>query len=81
MQLMIHTIRPGDVLTMTGPDGQSSDEFTLAETPGLRQDTVWIYREFDAPIVVGRTYGLESKFRLHSRRGERPAAGRHRSAS
>ena len=81
MQLMIHTIRPGDVLTMVGPDGQSSAEFTLAETPGLRQDTVWIYREFDAPIVVGRTYGLESKFRLHNRRDEQPIIGRHRATS
>lgn len=77
MQLMIHTIQPGDVLTMVGPDGETSDAFTLAETPGLRQDTVWIYREFDAPIVVGRTYGLDSRFRLHSRRDADVDGTRH----
>lgn len=68
---MIHTIAPGDVLTMVGPDGQRSEVFTLAETLGLRSDMVWIYREYDAPIIVARTYGLESSFHLHNRRGNR----------
>jgi hypothetical protein len=69
-RLMIHTIQAGDVLTMIGPDGARSDRFTLAETPGLRTDSVWIYREYDMPIVVDRTYGLDSKFDLHSRLSE-----------
>ncbi|WP_375481307.1 hypothetical protein [uncultured Jatrophihabitans sp.] len=74
MQLMIHTIQVGDLLTMIGPDGAESEPFTLAEPLGLRSDSVWIYREYDAPIVVDRCYGLDSSFRLHSRRnghGER----------
>lgn len=80
MKLMIHTVLPGDVLTMVGPDGAVSEQFTLAEPPGLRQDTVWLYREYDAPIVVGRTYGLESTFRLHTRRSDRGDVGRHHTA-
>jgi|tagenome__1003787_1003787.scaffolds.fasta_scaffold18987779_2 hypothetical protein len=78
MNLMIHTIRPGDRVTMVGPDGQHSDRFTLAEMPILRSDSVWLYREFDAPIVVERTYGLDSTFLLHNRRP--PRAGRHRAS-
>ena len=81
MQLMIHTVLPGDVLTMVGPDCAVSEPFTLAEPPGLRQDTIWLYREFDAPIVVGRTYGLESTFWLHSRRAGHEVDGRHRTNS
>ena len=76
MKLMIHTIQVGDVLTMIGPDGAESEPFTLAEPLGLRSDSLWIYREFDAPIVVGRSYGLDSTFRLHSRRPQQ--SGRHR---
>ena len=78
MRLMIHTIQVGDLLTMVGPDGAESEPFTLAEPLGLRSDTLWIYREFDAPIVVDRRYGLDSTFRLHSRRGQ--SVGRHRAA-
>ncbi len=79
-QLMIHTITAGDELTMIGPDGLRSDPFTLAEMPALRSGAVWLYREYDTPIVVDRTYGLESTFELHSRRGQRSdeAGGRHR---
>ena len=76
MKLMIHTIQVGDVLTMVGPDGDESEPFTLAEPLGLRSDSLWIYREYDAPIVVGRSYGLDSTFRLHSRRAQHN--GRHR---
>ncbi len=76
MRLMLHTIQVGDVLTMIGPDGAESDSFTLAEPLGLRSDTLWIYREYDTPIVVARSYGLESTFHLHSRRDEQ--SGRHR---
>ncbi|WP_375499090.1 hypothetical protein [uncultured Jatrophihabitans sp.] len=75
MKLLIHTIQVGDVLTMIGPDGAESEPFTLGEPLGLRRDTLWIYREYDAPIVVGRGYGLDSTFRLHSRRA--PQTGRH----
>ncbi len=78
MKLMIHTLQVGDVLTMVGPDGAESEPFTLAEQPGLRADAVWIYREYDAPIVVGRRYGLDSTFVLHSRRMHQ-TSGRHRS--
>lgn len=78
MNLMIHTIRSGDRLTMVGPDGQQSDQFTLAEMPILRSDSVWLYREYDAPIVVDRTYGLDATFVLHSRRP--PHVGRHRAS-
>jgi hypothetical protein len=70
MKLMIHTIQVGDVLTMVGPDGQQSEPFTLAELPRLSPDAVWVYRAYDAPIVVGRDYGLDSTFILHNRRGE-----------
>jgi hypothetical protein len=76
MRLMIHTIRVGDVLTMVGPDGQESEPFTLAEIPRLSSEAVWVYREYDMPIVVDRSYGLDSTFRLHSRGGDR--VGRHR---
>ena len=76
MNLMIHTIQPGDRVTMVGPDGQLSDQFILAEVPILRRDAVWLYRENDAPIVVDRTYGLDSTFVLHSRRP--PQVGRRR---
>ena len=79
MNLMIHTIQAGDVLTMVGPDGRRSDRFTLAEMPRLTSDSVWIYRTYDMPIVVGRRYGLDSTFELHSRRQEQ--AGRHRAES
>ena len=68
MRLMIHTVQPGDVLSMVGPDGKVSQRFTLAEIPVLRAEYVWIYRENDLPIVVDRVYGLESSFVLHSRR-------------
>jgi hypothetical protein len=72
MNLMIHTIQPGDQLTMVGPDGQRSAQFTLAETPILRGENVWLYREYDAPIIVERTYGLDASFILHSRRPGQP---------
>jgi hypothetical protein len=67
MRLMLHTIQVGDTVTMVGPDGQESDPFTLADTPRLTPDYVWLYRCNDAPIVVERTYGLESSFVLHIR--------------
>lgn len=67
MRLMIHTIQVGDTLTMVGPDGAASDPFTLVDVPRLTPDFVWIYRASDAPIVVDRTYGLESQFLLHER--------------
>ena len=67
MRLMIHTIHIGDVLTMIGPDGQRSAQFTLADHPRLSPEAVWIYRANDAPIVVERAYGLDSTFELHSR--------------
>jgi hypothetical protein len=67
MKLMIHTIRVGDVLTMVGPDGLHSERFTMSEIPRLSSDSVWIYRTYDAPIVVERGYGLDSTFILHSR--------------
>lgn len=74
---MINAIRVGDVVTMIGPDGVRSDMFTLAEVIDVTsKDVVWIYREYDAPIVVGRTYALDSVFELHSRRSER----RHRAS-
>jgi hypothetical protein len=76
MKLMIHTVQVGDALTMVGPDGQCSERFTLAELPRLTSQSIWIYREFDAPIVVDRGYGLDSSFVLHSRNGEH--IGRHR---
>lgn len=76
MQLMIHTIQVGDVLTMVGPDGLQSDLFTLAEMPRLTAEHIWVYREFDMPIVVDRSYGLDSTFVLHCRRGSQ--VGRHR---
>ena len=76
MRLMIHTVQVGDVLSMIGPDGAQSEPFTLAEPLGLRSETLWVYREHDAPIVVGRSYGLDSTFHLHSRREQR--SGRHR---
>jgi hypothetical protein len=69
MKLMIHTIQVGDVLTMVGPDGRHSEQFTLADLPRLSSDAVWIYRANDAPIVVERSYGLDSTFVLHSRVG------------
>ena len=69
---MIHTIQPGDRLTMVGPDGQRSEQFTLAEMPLLRGENVWLYREYDAPIVVDRTYGLDASFILHGRRPRQP---------
>ncbi|WP_375474654.1 hypothetical protein [uncultured Jatrophihabitans sp.] len=75
MRLMIHTIQVGDELTMIGPDGRRSERFTLADMPLLKPDTVWLYREFDAPIIVGRTYGLDASFELHSRRVIRPHGG------
>jgi hypothetical protein len=67
MNLMIHTIQPGDVLTMVGPDGRQSERFTLGDLPRLSTDAVWVYRANDAPIVVDRGYGLDSTFILHSR--------------
>ena len=67
MRLMIHTVQVGDTLTMVGPDGQASEPFTLADLPRLTPEFVWLYRCNDAPIVVDRTYGLESTFVLHSR--------------
>jgi hypothetical protein len=76
MRLMIHTVQIGDVLTMVGPDGSASEVFTLTELPRLTSDSIWIYRAFDAPIVVERGYGLDSTFILHSRNGEH--IGRHR---
>lgn len=79
MKLMIHTIQVGDVLTMVGPDGQRSDPFTLAELPRLSSDVIWIYRAYDAPIVVDRGYGLDATFVLHGRRTD-DHAGRHRAA-
>lgn len=67
--LMIHTIRAGDVLTMRGPDGMTSEKFTLAQPPSIAGGAhVWIYREFDAPLVVERGYALASTFVLHTRR-------------
>jgi hypothetical protein len=69
MRLMIHTIQVGDILTMIGPDGLRSARFTLADHPRLTQDTVWVYRANDAPIIVDRGYGLDSTFELHSRPG------------
>jgi len=71
---MIHTIHVGDVLTMIGPDGLRSARFTLSDYPRLSPDVVWIYRADDAPIVVERSYGLDSTFELHSRIGEQDAA-------
>lgn len=69
---MINSVRAGDVLTMIGPDGIRSDMFTLAEVIDIRgKDVVWIFREYDAPIVLGRTYALDSTFELHSRRAQR----------
>lgn len=67
MRLMIHKIEVGDTLTMIGPDGAESEPFTLADLPRLTADFVWIYRCDDAPIVVGRSYGLDSAFELHAR--------------
>jgi hypothetical protein len=67
MKLMIHTIQVGDVLTMVGPDGLRSERFTVGDLPRLSSDTVWIYRAEDAPIVVERSYGLDSTFIVHSR--------------
>jgi hypothetical protein len=69
---MIHTIRVGDVLTMVGPDGKYSEPFTLGDLPRLAADTIWIYRANDAPIVVGRDYGLGASFILHSRLARQP---------
>jgi len=69
MRLMIHTIQVGDTLTMIGPDGLRSARFVLADHPRLSQDAVWIYRANDAPIVVDRSYGLDSTFELHCRIG------------
>jgi hypothetical protein len=76
MRLMIHTVHVGDVLTMVGPDGEQSERFRLAELPRLTSDSIWVYRTYDAPIVVDRGYGLDSTFVLHSRNGEH--VGRHR---
>jgi hypothetical protein len=70
MNLMIHTIQIGDVLTMVGPDGRHSERFTLGDLPRLSPDAVWIYRASDVPIVVDRGYGLDSTFILHSRLAE-----------
>lgn len=70
MRLMIHTIQVGDILTMIGPDGLRSAQFTLADRPRLSPDAIWIYRASDAPIVVERAYGLDSTFELHSRLAE-----------
>lgn len=67
MNLMIHTIHIGDVLTMVGPDGRQSERFTLGDLPRLAPDAIWIYRANDVPIVVERGYGLDSTFILHSR--------------
>jgi hypothetical protein len=67
MRLMIHSIQVGDTVTMIGPDGQESEPFTLADKPRLTADFVWLYRCNDAPIVVERTYGLDSVFELHAR--------------
>ncbi|GAB2478173.1 hypothetical protein [Jatrophihabitans fulvus] len=67
MRLMIHTIQPGDELTMIGPDGRRSERFVLGDLPALRCEHVWLYRRDDAPIVVDRNYGLDSSFELHSR--------------
>jgi len=67
MRLMIHTIQVGDTLTMVGPDGRQSEPFTVGDLPRLTPDFVWIYRCNDAPIVVDRSYGLESTFVLHAR--------------
>ncbi|WP_073392491.1 hypothetical protein [Jatrophihabitans endophyticus] len=66
---MIHTIQPGDELTMIGPDGQRSERFVLGDLPALRCDYVWIYRMGDAPIVVDRAYGLDATFEFHTRHG------------
>jgi hypothetical protein len=74
--LMIHTIQVGDVLTMVGPDGQESQPFTLAELPRLTPEAIWIYRAWDAPIIVDRTYGLDATFVLHGR--HRDHIGKHR---
>jgi hypothetical protein len=73
---MIHTVQPGDLLTMVGPDLATSDPFVLAEIPFITRDSVWLYREFDAPIVVDRTYGLDSTFILHDR--DNRYGGKHR---
>jgi hypothetical protein len=72
---MIHTIQVGDELTMIGPDGLRSARFTLADHPRLSPDVIWIYRAYDAPIVVERGYGLDSTFELHSRLAQ--PAGEH----
>lgn len=69
MKLMIHTIQVGDELTMIGPDGRRSERFLLGDLPALRSDHVWLYRAGDAPIVVERSYGLDSTFLLHARHG------------
>ena len=66
---MLHAIQVGDVLTMVGPDGRRSEQFTLADLPRLSADTIWIYRANDVPIVVDRSYGLDATFILHSRIG------------
>lgn len=67
MRLMIHTIQPGDELTMIGPDGRRSERFVLGDLPALRCEHVWLYRRDDAPIVVDRAYGLDATFVLHAR--------------
>jgi hypothetical protein len=67
MQLMIHTVQPGDLLTMVGPDGAESEPFVLAEVPMLTRDAIWVYREYDAPMVIERTYALDATFLLHHR--------------
>jgi hypothetical protein len=69
---MLHTIQVGDVLTMVGPDGRRSEQFTLADLPRLSTDTIWIYRANDVPIVVDRSYGLDATFILHSRLTTQP---------
>ena len=69
--LMIYTVRPGDQVSMVGPDGVHSEPFVLTELPDFRDGWVWFYRESDTPIVVERLYALDSSFVLHSRTDRR----------
>ena len=65
--LTIHAIAPGDMLTMIGRDGVTSEPFLLAEAPTTDGPWSWLYRESDVPIVVDRGYALDASFILHFR--------------